>query len=103
MTERAFVFGVDLDGVVADFYAGLRPVAAEWVGGGLAAPPGRGFWGVGGGGRARDAAGAGFLGTCRMGRRPGAGRLRGAAQVCRDAARAVLEVAADGRRAADAP
>lgn len=27
-----FVFGVDLDGVVADFIHGLRPVAAEWLG-----------------------------------------------------------------------
>jgi 5'(3')-deoxyribonucleotidase len=30
-SER-FVLGVDLDGVVADFYSGLRPVAAEWLG-----------------------------------------------------------------------
>jgi 5'(3')-deoxyribonucleotidase len=30
-TER-FVLGVDLDGVVADFYGGLRIVAAEWLG-----------------------------------------------------------------------
>jgi 5'(3')-deoxyribonucleotidase len=27
-----FVLGVDLDGVVADFYPGLRPIAAEWLG-----------------------------------------------------------------------
>jgi 5'(3')-deoxyribonucleotidase len=27
-----FVFGVDLDGVVADFIGGLKPVAAEWLG-----------------------------------------------------------------------
>ncbi|MDP2182047.1 MAG: 5'-nucleotidase [Actinomycetota bacterium] len=27
-----FVFGVDLDGVVADFYGGMRPIAAEWLG-----------------------------------------------------------------------
>ena len=27
-----FVLGVDLDGVCADFYGGLRPIAAEWVG-----------------------------------------------------------------------
>ena len=27
-----YVFGVDLDGVVADFYAGIRPIAAEWLG-----------------------------------------------------------------------
>lgn len=33
MTEAArFVLGVDLDGVCADFYGGLRPIAAEWVG-----------------------------------------------------------------------
>lgn len=25
-----FVLGVDLDGVIADFYAGLKPIAAEW-------------------------------------------------------------------------
>ncbi len=30
--EPMFVLGVDLDGVVADFYAGLRPIAAEWLG-----------------------------------------------------------------------
>ncbi|GMW06114.1 MAG: 5'-nucleotidase [Gammaproteobacteria bacterium] len=27
-----FVLGVDLDGVVADFARGLRPIAAEWLG-----------------------------------------------------------------------
>jgi 5'(3')-deoxyribonucleotidase len=27
-----FVFGVDLDGTCADFYGGLRPIAAEWLG-----------------------------------------------------------------------
>jgi 5'(3')-deoxyribonucleotidase len=32
MNERKFVLGVDLDGVVADFYEGLRPIAAEWLG-----------------------------------------------------------------------
>jgi 5'(3')-deoxyribonucleotidase len=32
MLERSFVLGVDLDGVVADFYGGLRPIAAEWLG-----------------------------------------------------------------------
>ena len=31
-SARQFVLGVDLDGVVADFYAGLRPIAAEWLG-----------------------------------------------------------------------
>ena len=30
--ERAFVFGVDLDGVVANFIEGIRPIAAEWLG-----------------------------------------------------------------------
>jgi beta-phosphoglucomutase-like phosphatase (HAD superfamily) len=31
-SAREFVFGVDLDGVVADFITGLKPVAAEWLG-----------------------------------------------------------------------
>lgn len=30
--ERQFVLGVDLDGVVADFVRGLKPIAAEWLG-----------------------------------------------------------------------
>ena len=30
--DRRFVLGVDLDGVCADFYGGLKPVAAEWLG-----------------------------------------------------------------------
>lgn len=30
--QRQFVLGVDLDGVVADFYSGIRPIAAEWLG-----------------------------------------------------------------------
>lgn len=30
--SHGFVFGVDLDGVVADFIGGLKPVAAEWLG-----------------------------------------------------------------------
>lgn len=46
MPERAFVFGVDLDGVVADFYAGLRPIAAEWLGVDLATLPERVSWGL---------------------------------------------------------
>jgi 5'(3')-deoxyribonucleotidase len=33
--DRRFVLGVDLDGVCADFYAGLRPIAAEWLGVGV--------------------------------------------------------------------
>ncbi len=31
MGDRKFVLGVDLDGVCADFYAGLKPIAAEWL------------------------------------------------------------------------
>ena len=31
MNDAKFVLGVDLDGVVADFYAGLRVIAAEWL------------------------------------------------------------------------
>ncbi len=30
--QSKFVFGVDLDGVCADFIGGLRPLAAEWLG-----------------------------------------------------------------------
>jgi 5'(3')-deoxyribonucleotidase len=32
MSSSPFVLGVDLDGVVADFYGSLRPIAAEWLG-----------------------------------------------------------------------
>jgi hypothetical protein len=32
MSQSRFVLGVDLDGVCADFYGGLRPIAAEWLG-----------------------------------------------------------------------
>jgi beta-phosphoglucomutase-like phosphatase (HAD superfamily) len=32
MDSSEFVFGVDLDGVVADFIRGLKPIAAEWLG-----------------------------------------------------------------------
>lgn len=46
MTERSFVFGVDLDGVVANFYAGLRPVAAEWLGVDVDSLPTRVSWGL---------------------------------------------------------
>jgi 5'(3')-deoxyribonucleotidase len=35
MSEDAFVLGVDLDGTCADFYGGLRPIAAEWLGVGV--------------------------------------------------------------------
>lgn len=30
--QQHFVLGVDLDGVVADFAGGLKPIAAEWLG-----------------------------------------------------------------------
>ena len=30
--SNSFVLGVDLDGTCADFYAALRPIAAEWLG-----------------------------------------------------------------------
>jgi 5'(3')-deoxyribonucleotidase len=30
--SKSFVLGVDLDGTCADFYGGLRPIAAEWLG-----------------------------------------------------------------------
>ncbi len=44
--ERRFVFGVDLDGVCADFYRGLRPIAAEWLGVDVATLPERITWGL---------------------------------------------------------
>jgi 5'(3')-deoxyribonucleotidase len=31
MDNSAFIFGVDLDGVVADFYGQMRRIAAEWL------------------------------------------------------------------------
>lgn len=31
MSNKSFVFGVDLDGTVGDFYGRLREVAAEWL------------------------------------------------------------------------
>ena len=31
-SSRDFVLGVDLDGVCVDFYGGIRPLAAEWLG-----------------------------------------------------------------------
>lgn len=45
-TPRRFVLGVDLDGVCADFYRGLRPIAAEWLGVGVATLPERVSWGL---------------------------------------------------------
>ncbi len=32
MEQPSFVLGVDLDGTCADFYGGLRPIAADWLG-----------------------------------------------------------------------
>jgi 5'(3')-deoxyribonucleotidase len=29
--KRRFIFGVDLDGVVVDFYGALKPITAEWM------------------------------------------------------------------------
>ena len=46
MTDRRFVFGVDLDGVCADFYTGLRPIAAEWLGVDVNTLPERVSWGL---------------------------------------------------------
>jgi 5'(3')-deoxyribonucleotidase len=31
MDESSFIFGVDLDGVVGDFYEAMRQIAAEWL------------------------------------------------------------------------
>ena len=31
MSEKIFIFGVDLDGVVGDFYGIVRKIAAEWL------------------------------------------------------------------------
>jgi 5'(3')-deoxyribonucleotidase len=44
--NRRFVFAVDLDGVCADFYRGLRPIAAEWLGVDVSALPERVSWGL---------------------------------------------------------
>jgi len=32
MDESSFILGVDLDGVVGDFYGAMRKIAAEWLG-----------------------------------------------------------------------
>lgn len=39
-----FVLGVDLDGTCADFYGGLRPIAAEWLGVDVASLPTEVSW-----------------------------------------------------------
>jgi len=44
MARRKFVFGVDLDGTCADFYGGLRPIAAEWLGASLDSLPEHVSW-----------------------------------------------------------
>jgi len=31
MKDKSFIFGVDLDGVVGDFYGAVRKIAAEWM------------------------------------------------------------------------
>jgi 5'(3')-deoxyribonucleotidase len=46
VAKRRFVFGVDLDGVCADFYRGLRPIAAEWLGVDVSTLPDRVSWGL---------------------------------------------------------
>ena len=46
MADRRFVFGVYLDGVCADFYRGLRPIAAEWLGVDVESLPERVSWGL---------------------------------------------------------
>jgi 5'(3')-deoxyribonucleotidase len=46
MSERPFVFGVDLDGTCADFYGGLRPIAAEWLGVSAESLPENVSWGL---------------------------------------------------------
>ena len=46
MPDRRFVFAVDLDGVCADFYRGLRPIAAEWLGVDINSLPEDVTWGL---------------------------------------------------------
>jgi 5'(3')-deoxyribonucleotidase len=41
---RRFVLAVDLDGVCADFYGGLKPIAAEWLGVEVGTLPDRVSW-----------------------------------------------------------
>ncbi len=31
MDDSSFIFGVDLDGVVGDFYGEMRKIAADWL------------------------------------------------------------------------
>jgi hypothetical protein len=46
MQKTKFVLGVDLDGTVADFYGGLRPIAAEWLGVAEGSLPENVSWGL---------------------------------------------------------
>jgi YCII-related domain-containing protein/deoxypyrimidine-specific 5' nucleotidase type C protein (NT5C) len=46
MSEKRFVLGVDLDGVCGDFYAALRPIAAEWTGAAVEQWPADVSWGL---------------------------------------------------------
>ncbi len=46
MPKEKFVLGVDLDGVCADFYRGLRPIAAEWLGVEIDTLPEEVSWGI---------------------------------------------------------
>ena len=46
MSKKAFVFGVDLDGTCADFYGGLRPIAADWLGVSVDTLPEEVSWGL---------------------------------------------------------
>jgi 5'' nucleotidase, deoxy (Pyrimidine), cytosolic type C protein (NT5C). len=43
---QKFVFGVDLDGVCADLFAGLRPIAAKWTGRPLKSLTKKPSWGL---------------------------------------------------------
>jgi 5'(3')-deoxyribonucleotidase len=45
-TDEHFIIGVDLDGVVADFYGYMREVAAEWLGVDLAELTAEVTWGM---------------------------------------------------------
>jgi 5'(3')-deoxyribonucleotidase len=46
VSKKAFVLGVDLDGTCADFYGGLRPIAADWLGVELDSLPEEVSWGL---------------------------------------------------------
>jgi 5'(3')-deoxyribonucleotidase len=46
VADDKFILGVDLDGVCADFYTGLLPIAAEWTGADPASLPREVSWGL---------------------------------------------------------